>query len=177
MNIATATILMTTRRSRFSMHLLLVATLLAGASAQNRPARARGIAGRHAMSGSFLLVIDDSCWPRWAATCLRTSSSAASARSIPGSYLVKEFTLHTNEGRTLNAKLEVGKTEAIVEVKASEVALDTQDATVGTVIQHQSVNELTLNGRDFTQLILLTPGAAPTVMASRPRSLLPAALW
>src|SRR5439155_41987 len=35
------------------------------------------------------------------------------------------------------------------------------NATVGTVVGSEKVVQLPLNGRQFTQLILLTPGAAP----------------
>lgn len=45
---------------------------------------------------------------------------------------------------------------------ASEAPLvNTVNSTVGTVVEHQQVVSLPLNGRQFTQLILLTPGAAP----------------
>src|SRR5205823_9003586 len=39
--------------------------------------------------------------------------------------------------------------------------LNTTNATLTDVIQHQQIVDLPLNGRNFTQLTLLTPGAAP----------------
>ncbi len=38
---------------------------------------------------------------------------------------------------------------------------NTTDSTVGTVIGTEAIVQLPLNGRQFTQLTLLTPGAAP----------------
>ena len=39
--------------------------------------------------------------------------------------------------------------------------MDTTTATLGSVVQHDQVVDLPLNGRSFTQLTLLAPGAAP----------------
>lgn len=48
-----------------------------------------------------------------------------------------------------------------VEVTGAPPQLDTTSATLGDVVQHQQIVDLPLNGRSFTQLTLLTPGAAP----------------
>ena len=46
-------------------------------------------------------------------------------------------------------------------VQGSGPVLDTTTANLGTVIAERQVNDLPLNGRNFTQLLQLTPGVAP----------------
>lgn len=76
-------------------------------------------------------------------------------------YVVPDFRLDVNQARTIDAQLSVGVVTQTVEVKAQAIALNTTDATIGSVIQHQQMVELPLSGRNFTQLILLVPGASP----------------
>jgi hypothetical protein len=54
--------------------------------------------------------------------------------------------------------LEVGQVAETVEVKAEAVALKTEDATVGQVIENRRIIELPLNGRNLNQLAVLVPG-------------------
>src|SRR5207249_11312217 len=55
----------------------------------------------------------------------------------------------------------VGRYSQTVAVTAAPPALQTTNATISQVIGSKEVVELPLNGRQFTQLVLLTPGAAP----------------
>ena len=55
----------------------------------------------------------------------------------------------------------LGQTAETVQVSASAILLQTENATVGTVIDSQKVVELPFNGRSFVQLALLTPGVNP----------------
>jgi len=48
-----------------------------------------------------------------------------------------------------------------VQVQASAEALNTTTSNTSTVVQHQDIVEMPLNGRNFTQLVLLTPGTSP----------------
>ena len=61
---------------------------------------------------------------------------------------------------TATIKLSVAGTSTNVEVSASALALDTTTQTQTTVIGTKAVDAMPLNGRDFTQLIALTPGFA-----------------
>lgn len=61
---------------------------------------------------------------------------------------------------TLPVKLGVASTGETVEVSASGLALDTTTATQVTSIPEQTVQNIPLNGRDFTQMIGLAPGFA-----------------
>lgn len=69
--------------------------------------------------------------------------------------------IQVNQSVTLGAQLGVGSTSQSVEVTANQISLDTTSATIGNVIGHAETVELPLNGRAFTQLALLSPGAAP----------------
>ena len=76
-----------------------------------------------------------------------------------------QFTVEVNQTATLNFTLTVGSTTQTMTVEATTVAIQASTAELGTVINEQSVNQLPLNGRNFTQLLTLTPGAAPVSVA------------
>ncbi len=57
-----------------------------------------------------------------------------------------------------NFRLQVGSVAESVTVEASAAAINTQDATVSTVVDRQFAENLPLNGRSFQTLIQLTPG-------------------
>jgi hypothetical protein len=61
---------------------------------------------------------------------------------------------------TLPVKLAVSSTAQTVEVSAAAITLDTTTTTQTTVLDAKAVADIPLNGRDFTQLISLTPGYA-----------------
>jgi Carboxypeptidase regulatory-like domain/TonB dependent receptor len=61
---------------------------------------------------------------------------------------------------TLTIKLSVAATGDTVEVSASGLALDTTSDTQTTDIPEVTVQDIPLNGRDFTQMIGLAPGFA-----------------
>lgn len=76
-------------------------------------------------------------------------------------YTVPDLTVLVDQSRTFDAKLEVGSVKQTVQVQGGEIALNTTEATIGTVIGHRDVVAMPLNGRNFTELILLTPGTSP----------------
>jgi len=61
---------------------------------------------------------------------------------------------------TLPVKLAVESTGETVEVSASSLVLDTTTTTQTTVIPEVTVQDIPLNGRDFTQMIGMAPGFA-----------------
>ncbi len=89
-----------------------------------------------------------------------TYSLTVSAKGFE-SYTVSNLTLLVNQARTVDVQLVVGTVAQTVEVQGGGVALNTTDATIGTVVGHQDVVAMPLNGRNFTELIQLTPGVAP----------------
>ncbi len=62
---------------------------------------------------------------------------------------------------TLNAVLKVGSVQQSVTVAAINTEVESSTAQLGSVIGTQPVNDLPLDGRNFTQLLDLTPGVTP----------------
>lgn len=62
---------------------------------------------------------------------------------------------------TVNAALKVGAVSQSVTVEASNTEVESSTAQLGTVIGTHQVNDLPLDGRNFTQLLDLTPGVTP----------------
>jgi hypothetical protein len=95
----------------------------------------------------------------------------------PGEYVLKvtkngfatatQAGLHVlvNQDSTQDVTLRAGSTQESVTVEASAVTLETANATLGAVIESKQVLDLPLNGRNFTQLLALTPGVAPVSVA------------
>ena len=80
----------------------------------------------------------------------------------------KDVRLQTDEHRELNFTLNLASVSQTVEVSAAEeVAVQTENPTLGQVITSEQVAELPLNGRDFVQLATLTPG---TTQETNPQS-------
>lgn len=69
--------------------------------------------------------------------------------------------LQVNQSLTVDFQLGVGATAQMVEVTSAPPQLNTTSATLTDVVSHDETVGLPLNGREFTQLTLLTPGAAP----------------
>ncbi|MBB5058743.1 hypothetical protein HDF16_003457 [Granulicella aggregans] len=74
---------------------------------------------------------------------------------------VADIDLHSGDVQTLNARLEVGSVNQVVQVEGDRggALLNKSDATLGGTIQSIQVAELPLNGRNLTTLELLAPGA------------------
>jgi hypothetical protein len=66
-----------------------------------------------------------------------------------------------NQSITQNVRLEVGAVNESVTVTAETPLLQQSSSELGSVITEEAVRELPLNGRNFTQLLILTPGATP----------------
>ena len=58
----------------------------------------------------------------------------------------------------VNAKLEVGTSSTVVEVTASAVQLNSEQATVQDVLTAKDIDQLPVNGRNFLDLATLEPG-------------------
>lgn len=69
--------------------------------------------------------------------------------------------LGVNQTATVDFSLMVGKTTQTVEVSAATTNIEASTAELGTVIDTKQVNDLPLNGRNFTELLTLTPGVIP----------------
>ena len=95
----------------------------------------------------------------------------------PGAYLVgveKEgfkktvrsgITLQVNQVASIDLSLQTGEISEVVEVAGDTPLLETETSSRGAVIDGRKIVDLPLNGRDYNQLALLSPG----VLAGTPR--------
>jgi len=65
--------------------------------------------------------------------------------------------LQVQQAARIDFVLTVGQVNEVVEVSATAGLLSTEDATVGTVIEQRRIVDLPLNGRNFLQLVSLSP--------------------
>ena len=68
--------------------------------------------------------------------------------------------LQVNQVATFDFQLKIGTAQSTVTVSATAAALQTSSAELGTVVATNQMNDLPLNGRNFTQLLTITPGVA-----------------
>src|SRR5438067_1061409 len=92
-------------------------------------------------------------------TPLKVGSYKVTA-SYQGFQTITQTNIEVNVGTdvVINFNLKPGAVTQTVEVVAAVPLLQTQDASVGQVINQKSVNDLPLNGRNFTFLAQLAPG-------------------
>src|SRR3984957_2081327 len=104
-----------------------------------------------------------------------TDGSFTILNLLPGSYVLTvekngfkklalpAFNLDVNQTLTQTLTLELGSTSETVTVSAASVGVMLQRASteLGTIIDEQAVHELPLNGRNFTELLILQPGVNP----------------
>src|SRR5262249_40878347 len=81
--------------------------------------------------------------------------------SMPGFKSVMRSGIKLDVAQTgrLDFRLEVGDASQEVTVVTTAPLLESESSAIGQVIGHAQVVDLPLNGRDFTQLATLTPGA------------------
>ena len=102
---------------------------------------------------------------------IKTTSAGAytSGALTPGDYTLRveaqgfktsETAVTVQVGVTApgNIKLQVGQTTQVVEVQGTEIAVNTQQATVQGVLTTQQIENLPINGRNFLDLAQLEPG-------------------
>jgi Carboxypeptidase regulatory-like domain/TonB dependent receptor/TonB-dependent Receptor Plug Domain len=70
------------------------------------------------------------------------------------------ISLLVNQTATFDFSLKAGGVTEVVNVQANPVALETSTAELGVAVVKEQVNDLPLNGRNFTQLLNLTPGVS-----------------
>src|SRR6266436_3784827 len=80
---------------------------------------------------------------------------------------VTDIKLYVQDNISRNFVMQVGSSaESVTVVAQSEAGLvNTNGSELGTVITQEAIHELPLNGRNFTQLLTLTPGATPVSTA------------
>jgi len=79
---------------------------------------------------------------------------------------VQPLTLAVNQEARLDIQLEIGPIAEEMIVNAPRVPLRKDSAAIGTVIDNKKLSGLPLDGRNFLDLTLLVPGAAPAALGS-----------
>ncbi len=69
-----------------------------------------------------------------------------------------QIKLDVGQRNSVDLMLEAGRIDEVVTVEADPVQVDLVSATSGTVISGDQVRELSVNNRNFTQLVTLAPG-------------------
>ncbi|MCC7175177.1 MAG: carboxypeptidase regulatory-like domain-containing protein [Bryobacterales bacterium] len=104
-------------------------------------------------------------------TTTNTEGIYAFPALVPGPYEVRVETagfrtatsrleLQVQQTARVDVSLQVGQTSESIEVSASAALLTTDNATVGSVIEERRIVELPLNGRNYLQLVALSPNVA-----------------
>src|SRR4051794_2715991 len=122
-----------------------------------------------ALAGVHITVLNEATNTSLAAT---TDSAGAYSvlNLIPGKYTVnaslngfgpvvyRGFELQVSQEARLDFTMELGTLEQRVEVVGNAQLLQTENASVGQVINNTAISSLPLNGRNFVQLAILAPG-------------------
>ena len=74
-------------------------------------------------------------------------------------YSQSNVVLEVGSSIAINVPMTVGRTDQKIEVQASGLALQTEDATFKQTIDQQTLTEMPLNGRQMTDLITLSGGS------------------
>ena len=82
---------------------------------------------------------------------------------------IAAVTIDVNQIREVTADLKVANTATTVEVQASAVALQTEDASQGAVVTANEIVNLPLAERRYTDLVLLAPGATTSTDSASAR--------
>jgi len=70
-------------------------------------------------------------------------------------------TLQVNQFTRIDITLQTGQVSEVVEVTGGAPLLETETSSRGSVIDRRKIVDLPLNGRDYNQLALLSPGVLP----------------
>src|SRR6204780_3219277 len=76
-------------------------------------------------------------------------------------YVQTGIVLQVNTNPTIDVSLNLGAVSQTVQVEANAAQVETENTSVGTVIENQRILDLPLNGRQATDLIQLTGAAIP----------------
>ena len=102
-------------------------------------------------------------------TTTTSTGNYATGALIPGDYTIRVegagfkttemlVVVQVNTTASGNLKLNLGESSQVVEVQASELTVNTEQATVQGVITAQQIENLPINGRNFLDLAQLEPG-------------------
>ncbi len=151
-------------------------------------------ASAQTFTGTFVGTVNDStgaALPKASITVtnLETSATRSVLTDASGNYLVtllppgnykitveakgfkktvrESVPLQVNQEQRVDFSMAVGQVSEEVVVSTELPLVQTESATVGTVVEQREVTELPLNGRNFLQLNLLVPGTLPGAKGSQ----------
>jgi hypothetical protein len=75
---------------------------------------------------------------------------------------IKDVEVAVSRVTSIGVKLAVAQQSQLVEVSASAVSLETASSTLTGVVGPRMVQDMPMNGRDFRQMLKLSPGVSPT---------------
>lgn len=160
------------------MHRLLAAlfcTAILYAQSTNASLRGRVTDPSKALVGGAQVAVVASDTKLRQVTVTRTSGEYYLPNLPPGLYrievekpgfkkLVKpDVTLHVQDQLEIDFEMTLGAASETIEVKAGAPLVNAESATVSTLVDHELVSNLPLNGRSFQTLILLTPGVVANI--------------
>ena len=76
-------------------------------------------------------------------------------------YVVQELSIAAGDRARVDAVMQVGQVSESVTVTTEAPVLQTDSATLGTLLDHKAVQDIPLNGRNYIQLAQLAPGVTP----------------
>ena len=80
--------------------------------------------------------------------------------------LKPDVVLHVQDSLEINFEMAIGSASESITVEGGAPLVNTESATVSTMVDRTFVEDVPLNGRSFQTLILLTPGVVATATAS-----------
>jgi hypothetical protein len=122
-----------------------------------------------AVVGGARVSIKDTATNQEISVTSNSSGAFNSGALVPGNYKVQvsakgftsvaeAFVVQVGNTSTFNAKLQIGQESTVVEVQASEVQVNTEQASVQGVLTASQIENLPVNGRNFLDLAQLEPG-------------------
>lgn len=125
-----------------------------------------------AVAGASVTLLDEATGRVYRATSSETGNYVLNA-VIPGSYALsveaKGFNKAVRTNLVVNVQarlqadfaLKLGDVAEVIEVSDTTPLLESQSSSVGQVVENKVIVTLPLNGRNYSQLATLMPGAAP----------------
>jgi hypothetical protein len=164
-------------RLRFPLQPLLLLVLLTTAAIGQSPnGTMSGLvldpSGR-AIANADIVIVNDATGVRYSGTTNGEGIYAISTLP-PGPYRIQvskvgfktlikpDIILNVQDALAINFTLPVGALSETVTVEGGAPLVNTQDASVSTVVDRRFVENMPLNGRSFQSLITLTPGVVLT---------------
>ena len=80
---------------------------------------------------------------------------------------IQDVHLDIQQQALVNVVLQTGTVDQTLEVTAAPGLLQTQSGSVGQVFEAKTIQDMPLNGRDYTMLVLLTPGVTMPQQGAR----------